>query len=373
VSAREFCGPVLKTGDGLPAGICLPRLDPRIRPRMSESVGLGRDCSSSRLRISANEGRLGAVDGRVTLGGVVGVGRVLGVVDTLGLPLPVDGVVGVVGLGRDRSNNRLRISANDGRLGAVDGRVTAGGVVGVGRVLGVVDTLGLPLPVGGVVGVGRDRSNSRLRISANEGRLDAVDGRENVGPLGRVPDRGPIVMLGLAWLGDEGDGLGTTRGGELGRDGTLGRVGCGAGRALGGAGREILGLGRTAGGLEIDGLGRETDGRDDEILGAGREGGGECLVGRGAERTEGVGRDDPRDLDSSRVGLDGPCRCASAGQTQPAKPPRMIAAISGIRKPRGRRPIDTVFLMAFSRIRTTRRRHSTGTRTDLDLSPDFSP
>ncbi|HUT10368.1 MAG TPA: hypothetical protein VMY42_07725 [Thermoguttaceae bacterium] len=237
-------------------------------------VGLGRDCPRTRPRISANDGRSGAVGGRLMVGGAVGgrlmvggavggrlmvggavgavgVGREFAVGGTPGVPPPIEGGVVGVGLGRDCPKSRPRISANDGRSGAVGGRLTVGGAVGgrlmvggavggrlmvggavggrlmvggavggrlmvggavggrlmvggavgVGREFAVGDTPGLPLPIDGGVGLGRDCPKSRWRTSASEGRLPEMGGAER---FDDEKEGGRIVGAGAGV-----DGLGT--------------------------------------------------------------------------------------------------------------------------------------------------------------------
>jgi len=122
------------------------------------------------------------------------------------------------------------------------------------------------------------------RVMLGAERIDGVLGRVARG-VGRAIDGVGRVILGAERT-----------------DGVLGRVTCGVGRAIDGAGLEMRGVGRTAGGLETEGLGfgRAMDGRDDEMLGVGREGRTEGL---GAERIEGVGRDEARE---PRCTLEGP-------------------------------------------------------------------
>jgi len=247
-------------------------------------VGLGRDCPRTRPRISANDGRSGAVGGRLMVGGAVGgrlmvggavggrlmvggavgavgVGREFAVGGTPGVPPPIEGGVVGVGLGRDCPKSRPRISANDGRSGAVGGRLMVGGAVGgrlmvggavggrlmvggavggrlmvggavggrlmvggavggrlmvggavggrlmvggavgVGREFAVGDTPGLPLPIDGGVGLGRDCPKSRWRTSASEGRLPEMGGAER---FDDEKEGGRIVGAGAGV-----DGLGT--------------------------------------------------------------------------------------------------------------------------------------------------------------------
>ena len=174
--------------------------------------------------MSDSVGRLPGVDGPCTVGGPVGLGRGFGIAVTPGLPLPIEGGVVGVGLGRDCPRTRPRISANDGRSGAVGGRLMVGGAVGgrlmvggavggrlmvggvvgavgVGREFAVGDTPGLPLPIDGGVGLGRDCPKSRWRTSASEGRLPEMGGAER---FDDEKEGGRIVGAGAGV-----DGLGT--------------------------------------------------------------------------------------------------------------------------------------------------------------------